>query len=318
METTQALARQDKTTTALMVDIKDEAMMKLLADDICKGANPMQLAYFAHVCNARGLNPFAKQIYYINRGGQWSIQTAIDGFRLCAARSGDYDGQGDTEYCGNDGVWRTVWLAKENPRAARATVYRKSSTRPTSAVALFDEYAPSGGPKWKTMPVHMLGKCAEAQALRKAFPAELSGIYAPEEMDDAGRPLKNATPVPQQIAQPRQQPAPQPRQATPPLKPANGRTVDTQPAPAAQGKAQQPYQWKPFEKECNQILKESYQRNSGAERTKWLQEYYGQNWTSYENVPWENLHADLQAILAQPAPPAFAEQVDGETGEVQG
>lgn len=42
-------------------------------------------------------------------------------------------------------------------------------------------YEPDG--KWKTMPHVMLAKCAEAQALRRGWPEDLSGIYAPEELD---------------------------------------------------------------------------------------------------------------------------------------
>lgn len=43
------------------------------------------------------------------------------------------------------------------------------------------KYEPEG--KWKSMPHLMLAKCAEAQALRRGWPEDLSGIYAPEEMD---------------------------------------------------------------------------------------------------------------------------------------
>ncbi len=39
--------------------------------------------------------------------------------------------------------------------------------------------------KWLTMPHIMLGKCAEAQALRKGWPEDLSGVYVAEEMDQA-------------------------------------------------------------------------------------------------------------------------------------
>lgn len=47
---------------------------------------------------------------------------------------------------------------------------------------------PSG--KWGDMPMLMLAKVAEAQALRKGWPEDLSAIYSPEEME---RPMLNIT-----------------------------------------------------------------------------------------------------------------------------
>lgn len=159
-------------------------------------ATPGDAAVFLNYAQRTGLDPFARQIYMIGRydrmSGQkkWTIQASIDGLRIVAQRSGEYAGQVGPEWCGKDGQWRDVWLEQAPPVAARVGVMRRGFAQPLYAVALVSEYMPTskdGKPSglWRSMPAVMIAKCAEALALRKAFPMDLSGIYTAEEMAQA-------------------------------------------------------------------------------------------------------------------------------------
>jgi phage recombination protein Bet len=174
--------------------------VELIKATIARGASDAELHNFVQVCNRLGLDPFAKQIYFIRRGNVAQPQVSIDGFRVVAERTREYRGQTTPQWCGRDGEWRDVWLANEPPAAARVGVWRDGFREPLVRTALFRSYAQQS-PLWRNMPEVMLLKCAEAQALRAAFPNELGGVYTTDEMDQAGGNPPPPQPEPFPLAQ---------------------------------------------------------------------------------------------------------------------
>lgn len=176
---------------------------------------PVVAAFLQH-CARTGLDPIARQIYSIARKSKgqlkWQIQISIDGARLVAERSGQYEGQTTPEFTADGITWTQVWLSKEHPAAARVGVYRRGFREPLYAVALWDAYVQTKyngdvSEMWSKMGPLMLAKCAEMLALRKAFPQDLSGLYSAEEMDQAS-PAPSAVPSSQGAVQPPVQDAP--------------------------------------------------------------------------------------------------------------
>jgi phage recombination protein Bet len=176
------------------------AQVQLIKDQIAKNCTNDELKLFLYQCARTGLDPFSRQIYAISRltwdpelkkkVPKMSIQTGIDGFRLIAERTRRYAPGPEPVFEYDSGG---------NVRKATAFVKKLTADgtwHTVAASAYYDEYVqtydgkPSG--LW-TKPHIMLGKCAEAQALRRAFPAELSGIYTAEEMSQAG-PAVETTP----------------------------------------------------------------------------------------------------------------------------
>lgn len=168
----------------------DQDKIKLLKDTYCKGSTDQEFKLFVHACERTQLDPFMRQIHAVKRWDStlrreaMTIQTGIDGYRLIAERTGCYAPGREPSY-----------TYDANGNLESATAYVKKMTKDgtwheMAATAFFDEYCQRNKENrpiamWLKMPKNQLAKCAEALCLRKAFPAELSGIYTREEMEQA-------------------------------------------------------------------------------------------------------------------------------------
>ena len=176
---TKAIKKVEKNASVLAS--YSEEQIDIIKAQVAKGANTMELAYFLTVCKNSNLDPFSRQIYFVKRGGDMTIQTGIDGYRAIADQTGKLAGIEDAIY--DEGG------QSKFPVKASVTVKKTvgGAVVNFTASARWEEYFPGEklGFMWKKMPYLMLGKVAEALALRKAFPQNLSGIYNEDEMVQA-------------------------------------------------------------------------------------------------------------------------------------
>lgn len=162
----------------------------LIKRTIAKGATDDELSMFLHVAQRTGLDPFTRQLHAIKRWDRqagrevMAIQTGIDGYRLVAERTGKYAPGAEP-----------VHTYDANGKLVKSTAFVKKLTadgtwHEISASAHYAEYVQTTKDGkatrfWERMPHVMLDKVAEALALRRAFPQELSGLYISEELQHA-------------------------------------------------------------------------------------------------------------------------------------
>lgn len=215
-----------------------EQQLKDLRADYAKGATDSQFNNFILHCQERKLVPGRHVYFQLRKAREWSeearayefvkkasYQTSIDAFRLIAQRSGEYRGQDAPVYIYADedggGDFIESSIQKNDPSdhskplppwAVRVGVYRKGFEKPIQVTARFEAYAvyvKDGNSwvlnnMWERRGPEQLEKCAEALALRKAFPEELGGIYLAEELPDDP---DEAAPQTIQVAAPAAQPS---------------------------------------------------------------------------------------------------------------
>jgi phage recombination protein Bet len=169
------MSHEEKKELTLIQDFTRE-QVDLIKATVAKGATDNELKLFLHNCKRLGLDPFAKQVHFVKYGATpGTIIIGVDGFRVIAARTGKHSGTKRGALYDESGRLVGAWCE----------VYRSDWTQPAREEVSFVEYNNPNQPIWRKMPETMIKKVAECAALRMAFPAELSGIYGHEEMDQA-------------------------------------------------------------------------------------------------------------------------------------
>jgi len=196
--------------------LHDSKMLGLIRRTVAKDANNDEFDVFIAMCRVLRLDPLRRQAYcfiFKKRGKhgepeqrQLTLVTAISGLRAIADRTGNFRPDEDAAELhfddgAKDAATNPLGLVKA---VVRVHKFSHGSWHKVTAEAWWDEYAPikdewaqdetgtrrptgkrvldtSG--QWGKMPRLMLAKVAEAAALRKAFPDELSNVYEDSEVD---------------------------------------------------------------------------------------------------------------------------------------
>jgi phage recombination protein Bet len=161
-----------------------------------KDAEEATILTLIDYCKARKLDPLKRPFHIVKvwnnetRRLEDSIWPGIGELRTTAMRTGEYAGKAEIRF-GPDQTktWGDVTVTF--PEWAQATVYRMIHGQRVefagSPVYWLETYASvkGGAPNamWKKRPRGQLAKCAEAEALRSAFPEEVGSEPTAEEME---------------------------------------------------------------------------------------------------------------------------------------
>jgi phage recombination protein Bet len=178
--------------------------MTLVKQTVAAGATEAELKLYLYDCVRQGVHPLDRLLHFTKRGGKYTPVTSIDLMRIRAADTGEYAGNDDAIFKSDD--------HSGPPDSATITVWRlvQQQRYGFTATARWTEYCPPSGQDhmWRKMPYTMIAKCAEALALRKGFPRQLAGLYAREEMDQAGPDLPSTPEPAKSVKQPQNSTAP--------------------------------------------------------------------------------------------------------------
>ena len=202
---------------ALQMD--EQELMQVLQSSLYPGASPASIKMVLGYCKAAGLDPMQKPVHIVpmwdSKAGAMRdvVMPGVGLYRTQAARSNECAGVSEPEF-GQDVTETLGGQSITYPAWCRVTVKRRL---PTGEVVDFtakefwkENYAVKGGKEksiapnamWTKRPYGQIAKCAEAQALRKAFP-EVGSQPTVDEMEGKTLDAGEVQMVPQAIAAPK-------------------------------------------------------------------------------------------------------------------
>lgn len=197
--------------TAIQASGFNPSQLRTIKSTVASDTNQTEFDLFMEACRSYGLDPFRKQIHAVVYSKdnpakrKMSIIVSRDGLRVLAQRCKDYRPASEPAKI----VFDESLKGPENPKgivSASVTLWKQDNRGewyPVSGEAYWDEFAPvtaeweydeqkgkraptgrkSVDGNWAKMPIVMISKCAESQALRAGWPDQFGNIYSEEEMD---------------------------------------------------------------------------------------------------------------------------------------
>lgn len=202
-------------TTALTTQQQELAQIQVLQSSLYPGASTESVRMVLAYCQAAQLDPMQKPVHIVpmwdtnSRSMRDVIMPGINLYRIQAMRSGLCAGISEPEF-GPDKTQVVGHVEITFPEWCRVTVKRRL---PTGEIAEFaaverwlENYAIKGGKEkdqspnamWSKRVYGQIAKCAQAQALRMAFP-EFAAQYTAEEMEGKALHEEYAPDAPQPI-----------------------------------------------------------------------------------------------------------------------
>lgn len=202
------VARQPIAAIANLPSLYNPKDLALIRRTVAIDTNDDEFSLFIHWARSLRLDPLRRQVHafvfnkHDAKKRRLTLVTSIEGMRAIAARTGNYrPDENEPTFITDASLKSDINPAGLVSCSVRVWQFAHNSWFPITGTARWDEFAPlktiwvdnqptdikaldrSG--RWGDMPYLMLAKCAEAQAIRKGWPEDLSNTFVGEEVDHA-------------------------------------------------------------------------------------------------------------------------------------